>query len=173
MHPARSCGSLFSICNKNCWLENFAIDYFSCFQPNSFEVHHSRRRKHTYRKSLHLTATLDTASLRRLFIRLSSFKALVMWCHLSLMYPLAPTSTHSGTTFHPLPSAASTILLYLSCFSKYQVVIFSSHGEVSSIHITIFNLSDHIIPSGLLPVSAMCGGNGWLGLHSCLSSPSC
>ena len=48
----------------------------------------------------------------------------------------------------------------LLCFSKYQVVMFSSHGEVSSIHITIFNLSDHITPSGLLLVDAMCGGNG-------------
>ena len=52
------------------------------------------------------------------------------------------------------------IILYLSCFSKYQVVMFSSRGEVSSIHITVFNLSDHITPSGLLPVDAMCGGNG-------------
>ena len=45
-------------------------------------------------------------------------------------------------------------------FSKYQLAMFSSHGEVSSIHITIFNLSDHITSSGLLPVDAMCGGNG-------------
>ena len=45
-------------------------------------------------------------------------------------------------------------------FFEYQLVMFSSHGEVSSIHITIFNLSDPITPSGLLPVDAMCGGNG-------------
>ena len=43
-------GLFFSICNKNCWLDNFAIDYFSWSQPNSFVVHHSRRRKHTYKK---------------------------------------------------------------------------------------------------------------------------
>ncbi len=36
MHPARSCGSFFSICNKNCWLENFAIDYFSRISTQQF-----------------------------------------------------------------------------------------------------------------------------------------
>ena len=41
---------LFSICNKNCWLENSPLIISPESQSSSFVVHHSRRRKHTYRK---------------------------------------------------------------------------------------------------------------------------
>ena len=50
MHPARSCGAFISICNKNCWLENSPLIISPESQTSSFVVHHSRRRKHTYRK---------------------------------------------------------------------------------------------------------------------------
>ena len=67
-----------------------------------------------------------------------------MWCHLSLMYPLAPTSTHSGATFQPLSSAAFTIFLHLSCFSKYQVALFSGR-ELTPIFSSVLSRNSKLL----------------------------
>ena len=75
--------------------------------------------------------------------------------------------THSTHSFQDKPIPVFSITFSSSDFPVSIVFVellsrdvLLPWRSVSSIHITIFNLSGHIIPSGLLIVDAMCGGIG-------------
>ena len=86
----------------------------------------------------------------------------------SLTWPKALTSTSRGYTVHAPPSRLGFLRsmaswLYFAFFSKCLVCIFSVHGLVSSIQITVFVEVDHMTPSGRDPLpltTAISGGNG-------------
>ena len=70
-------------------------------------------------------------------------------------YHLAPTSTANRSTFHPLFSITLFRSMYLLILALRQASMFSSHGQVSSIRITLFSLRETIVITGLSSVNAM------------------
>ena len=73
-------------------------------------------------------------------------------------YPLAPTSTANRSTLQPLFSITLFSGKYLLTLALCQASMFSSHGHVSSMRITLFSLLEKIVMSGLSSVNAMWGG---------------
>ena len=86
--------------------------------------------------------------------------ALLIRPQVVLICPRAPTSQVRGITVHPALLHCVSRALYLAFFRVYASVRLSSHGEVSSSHITVFSLSENMTPSGRLSVVVMCAGNG-------------
>ena len=72
-------------------------------------------------------------------------------------YPLAPTSTANRSTLQPLFSITLFSGKYLLTLALCQASMFSSHGHVSSMRITLFSLLEKIVMSGLSSVNAMWG----------------
>ena len=70
-------------------------------------------------------------------------------------YPLAPTSTANRSTLQPLFSITLFSGKYLLTLALCQASMFSSHGHVSSMRITLFSLLEKIVMSGLSSVNAM------------------
>ena len=70
-------------------------------------------------------------------------------------YPLAPTSTANRSTLQPLFSITLFSGKYLLTLTLCQASMFSSHGHVSSMRITLFSLFEKIVMSGLSSVNAM------------------
>ena len=73
-------------------------------------------------------------------------------------YPLAPTSTANRSTFQPLLSIALFRGIYLLTLTLCQASMFSSHGQASSMRITLFSLLEKIVMSGLSSENAVRGG---------------
>ena len=73
-------------------------------------------------------------------------------------YPLAPTSIANRSTFQLLLSITLFRGMYLLILALCQASMFSSHGHVSSMRITLFSLLEKIVMSGLSSVNAMWGG---------------
>ena len=73
-------------------------------------------------------------------------------------YLLALTSTANRSTLEPLFSITLFSGKYLLTLRLCQASMFSSHGHVSSIRITLFSLFEKIVMSGLSSVNAMWGG---------------
>ena len=70
-------------------------------------------------------------------------------------YPLAPTSTANRSTLQPLFSITLFSGKYLLTLTLCQASIFSSHGRVSSMGITLLSLFEKIVMSDLSSVNAM------------------
>ena len=70
-------------------------------------------------------------------------------------YPLAPTSTANRSTLQLLFSIKFFNGKYLLTLRLCQASMFSSHGHVSSVRITLFSLFEKIVMSGLSSVNAM------------------
>ena len=70
-------------------------------------------------------------------------------------FPLAPTSTANRPTLQPLFSITLFSGKYLLTLALCQTSMFSSHGHVSSMRITLFSLFEKIVMSGLSSVNAM------------------
>ena len=73
-------------------------------------------------------------------------------------YPLAPTSTADRSRLEPLFSITLFSGKYLLTSALCEASIFSSHGHVSSMRITLFSLLEKIVMAGLKSVNAMWGG---------------
>ena len=73
-------------------------------------------------------------------------------------YPPASTSTANRSTLQPLFSIALLRGMYLLILVLCQASMFSSHGHVSSMRITLFRLLEKIVMPGLSSVKAMWGG---------------
>ena len=73
-------------------------------------------------------------------------------------YTLALTSTATRSTFQPFFSITLFKGMYLLTLALCKASMFSSHGQVCSMRITFFSLSEKIVMSGLSSVNAMCGG---------------
>ena len=68
-------------------------------------------------------------------------------------YPLAPTSTANRSSFQPLFSITLFRGVYLLILVLSQASIFSLHGHISSMRITLFSLLKKIVMSGLSSVT--------------------
>ena len=72
-------------------------------------------------------------------------------------YSLATTSTANSSTFQPLFSETLFRGMYILTLVLCQASMFSSHGQVTSMAITLFTLLEKIVMSGLSWVNAMWG----------------
>ena len=70
-------------------------------------------------------------------------------------YPLAPTSTSNRSMLQRLFSITLFSGMYLLILVLRHASMFSSHGDVSSMRITLFSLLEKIVMSGLSSVNAM------------------
>lgn len=70
-------------------------------------------------------------------------------------YPLAPTSMAKKSTDQPFVAMTFTKDEYFVVLVECQLSIFSSHGHVSSISITLLWQLENIITSGLNEVIAI------------------
>ena len=73
-------------------------------------------------------------------------------------YPLAPTSTSNRSMLQRLFSITLFSGMYLLILVLRHASMFSSHGDVSSMRITLFSLLEKIVMSGLSSVKAKSGG---------------
>ena len=73
-------------------------------------------------------------------------------------YSLALTSIANRSTLQLLFSITLFRDMYLLILALRQAYMFSSHGHVSSIRITLFSLLEKLVMSGLSSVKSMRGG---------------